>query len=451
MYGMPLPQALVFLALTVALVAAIRRYRLDPFLPLILLAVVFGAAAGLSTSLIGKSFGNGFSQAIHSPGLALLAAAFMAGLAQRTGGIDRLHAAASRNPWLLSGKLWGTIGVIAGTAASPASAMALLTPLLHGVAGATSRRTAVTAGTALALSASHALVLFSPVPMVAASILGASWGKLALFGLPIAIVLVAIGFAWSRAFAGTDAMSASPTTAEPSGETISAPPARRSAIALLLATLVPIALLMVQSLGDIPSEPLGGGSARELIIGLGRPLVLLCAALAIMALCLSGPALTSLADPAWTGRVLAGVAAPLLVIGAAGGLQSLCQDTSMADALAERLLGLPGGVLIPFLVAAVIKVLQGSSLVAAITAAGMVEPLLAPLGLGGETGKVLATLAIGAGAMTASHLNDDFFWVAANSARLSPARAVAAITGGTLLQGVVAAAILLVLTLLPGL
>ena len=52
----------------------------------------------------------------------------------------------------------------------------------------------------------------------------------------------------------------------------------------------------------------------------------------------------------------------------------------MAELLGERLLAWPAGLLVPFLIAAVMKSLQGSSLVAAIATAGMVQPLLTPLG-----------------------------------------------------------------------
>lgn len=124
----------------------------------------------------------------------------------------------------------------------------------------------------------------------------------------------------------------------------------------------------------------------------------------------------------------------------------------MAELLGERLLGWHvggfAGILIPFLVAAVIKTLQGSSLVAAIAAAGMVQSILLPLGLGDENAKALAALAIGAGAMTVSHVNDEFFWLVSVSGGLRPLRGLAAITVGTLLQGIVAVAALLILSVL---
>ena len=69
--------------------------------------------------------------------------------------------------------------------------------------------------------------------------------------------------------------------------------------------------------------------------------------------------------------MLTNVSGVLLSVGAAGGLQKLCQDTGMAELLGERLTewhaGAIGGVLVPFLIAATVKTLQGSSLVAAIT------------------------------------------------------------------------------------
>ena len=121
----------------------------------------------------------------------------------------------------------------------------------------------------------------------------------------------------------------------------------------------------------------------------------------------------------------------------------------MAELLGERLLAWhPDPVfalLIPFLVAATIKTLQGSSLVAAITAAGMVQPILFSLGLAGVTDKALAALAVGAGAMTVSHVNDELFWLVGNSAGLAPLPTLARFTVGTLLQGLIAIAALLLL------
>jgi GntP family gluconate:H+ symporter len=80
----------------------------------------------------------------------------------------------------------------------------------------------------------------------------------------------------------------------------------------------------------------------------------------------------------------------------------------------------------------------------------MTQPMMTPLGLGGTDGKAFAALAIGAGAMTMSHVNDEYFWLVADRAGLAPLRGLTAFSIGTLLQGLIAAAALLILSLLVG-
>ena len=452
MSGMPLFQALLLLASVVALIAATQARLVHPFLAIVVVAAAFGLAAGFSTAFVGKAFGAGFSQAVYSPGLVIVAAGFVAGLAESTGASGWLMAQAARWRWIGSTWLAALWGLIAGIGASPATSFTLLTPLLRATgAGAAPGRNAAPMALALAISASHGLVLFSPVPIAAAAILDAAWGRVALFGLPLALLLVIVGALWAR---WLSVAAAAPQTATPESYAMAAAEQRSgwSAAILLVATVVPLLLLMVQSLGDIPSEPLGGGTAREMVIGVGRPLVLLVVGLGIMVIGNWQPSGKLLADTAWTTRVLGNVAGVLLTVGAAGGLQRLCQETGMAELLGERLvswhLGGFGALLIPFLIAATIKTLQGSSLVAAITAAGIAQPLLIPLGLGDENGKALAALAVGAGAMTVAHINDDLFWLVSVSAGARPLRALAMLTIGTLAQGVVAVAVLLLLAVL---
>jgi gluconate:H+ symporter, GntP family len=443
MSHMPLLQALLFLASVVVLIALAQWRRFHPFLAIVIGASAFGLAAGFSVGFLGKAFGSGFSQAIYSPGLVIVAAGFVAAIADTTAASDWLMAKVDHWRWQGSTRIAALLGLIAGTGASPAAAFALLTPLLRALAGETARsREATSAASALAISASHGLVLFSPIPIAAASILGAPWARVALFGLPVAVVVVLAGAAWTRWLCGAGA-AALPTKEQ---RLASRRRGGWSALVLLAATALPLLLLMIASLGDIPSEPLGGGSDRELVLGVGRPLILFLVGVGVMLIGHWRFGFKFLADHAWTARILGNVSGVLLIVGAAGGLQKLCQETGMAELLGERLLGFPGGLLVPFLVAALMKILQGSSLVAAIAAAGMVQPILAPLGFAGESGKALVTLAVGAGAMTVSHVNDEYFWLVTATAGLTPSRGMAIITAGTLLQGLAALAALLALS-----
>ena len=222
---------------------------------------------------------------------------------------------------------------------------------------------------------------------------------------------------------------------------------------LVVATAVPLALLILQSLGDIPSEPLGGGTAREMVIGVGRPLVLLVVGIGIMVIGNARLAGKRLADDAWSVRVLGPVAGALLAVGAAGGLQRLCQETGMAELLGEHVsawhLSGAGGLFVLFLVAATVKTLQGSSLVAAITAAGIAQPLLDSA----RARRRERPRARSAGRRRRRHDRlRTSMTISSGSSQLTsgirPLRALAVLTAGTLLQGIVAVAVLMVIAAL---
>jgi GntP family gluconate:H+ symporter len=197
-----------------------------------------------------------------------------------------------------------------------------------------------------------------------------------------------------------------------------------------LAVAVPLALLIVQAIAQMPTEPLGKGGGREFYTGISHPLFLLVLALAL-ALLLSGRWQPSnLADTSW---------APLLLtVGAAGGFARVLDETGMAELLAEDVLDPRLGLVVPFLAAAIVKTMQGNSLSAVLTAAGMVEPMLPALGLDSVAGRALSAAAVGAGSIAICHVNDPFFWIAAHMAKLSPAQALGTISLGSLVIAVTA-------------
>ena len=165
----------------------------------------------------------------------IVGAGFIAGLAQSTTVVEWLSQIGRRR-WFGLTRTTALLGFIAGIAASPSSAFALLSPLLRAIGGSAGpKREAAMIAPALALSAGHGLVVLSPVPIAAASILGAPWSRVALFGLPLALLLAAGGSAWARWLSPTAFVLARP---------IDEPPAileksdRWSAIILLAASLV---------------------------------------------------------------------------------------------------------------------------------------------------------------------------------------------------------------------
>ncbi len=93
------------------------------------------------------------------------------------------------------------------------------------------------------------------------------------------------------------------------------------------------------------------------------------------------------------------------------------------------------GLFFPFLLSAILKTAQGSSTVALTTTAGIMAPMLTPLGLTSPIMVALTVMAIAAGAMTVSHANDSYFWVVTNFSGLTPEKGYKTQTMYTLISG----------------
>jgi gluconate:H+ symporter, GntP family len=377
----------------VAIVLLIQRLHLPVFLAIMATVVVYGIAADMTFQSVGKAFGLGFTAALEQAGLLVVAGALVQALVLR----QPLGTGTS-----------ALVGALAGLGASATGGLALLQP-----AGQDAPRRAL--GLALTLLAVSSLVAPSPVAVAAASVMKASNSTMLIAALPLAAIAALLGW-WSvaRQIPSTDVAGWLDWT--------------------WLAVLIPIALLIVQSVAQMPSEPLGKGGAREFYIGISKPLMLAAAAITLGVLFAGRWQPSALAGRSW---------APLLLaVGASGGLARVFDETGMAELLAEYALHPRFGILTPFLAAAIVKTMQGNSLTAVLTASGMVEPMLPALGLDSASGRALAAAAVGAGSMAICHVNDPFFWIAASMGRLSPGRALYVISLGSAVMAIGALVVL---------
>ena len=366
----------------VAIVLLIQRLRLPAFLAIMATVVVYGIAADMTFQSVGKAFGLGFTAALEQVGLLVVAGALV-------------QALVLRGP--LGTGTSAVAGALTGLSQSAAGGLALLQ-----ATGQEAPRRAL--GLALTLLIFAGLVAPAPLAVAAASVMKADIRTMAMIAVPVAIVAAIAG--WAHV-----AREVPPAT-------------KPGRIGLAwLAVAIPIALLIVQAVAQMPSEPLGKGGAREFYIGISKPLML--AALAItLGVVFAGR---------WQPSALAGRAwAPLLLaVGAAGGLSRVFDETGMAELLAENVLSPRYGLLVPFLAAAIVKTMQGNSLTAVLTASGMIEPMLPALGLDSANGRAIAAAASGAGSIAICHFNDPFFWIAAHMGGLSPTKALRTISLGS--------------------
>ena len=123
---------------------------------------------------------------------------------------------------------------------------------------------------------------------------------------------------------------------------------------------------------------------------------------------------------------------PILVLTGAGGIfGAVIKATGVGEYAGAHLASTGLGLFIPFLMAAFLKTALGSS-----TVASIIAPMLVALHLESETGRLLATLAMGAGSMIVSHANDSYFWVVTRFSDLSPSQTLRVFTTSTLVAGI---------------
>jgi GntP family gluconate:H+ symporter len=298
------------------------------------------------------------------------------------------------------------------------------------------------------LSVLHAFVPPHPGPLVAVDALGADLGRTLIIGLVLAIPTVAVAgplfghyaSRWATAQpppglvgAGTERTapsvdraddgdpppepSSGPTSGEPSGRrapTASTTERRAPSLestpgltATLVTILLPVALMLLRTVADVM---LPDGTAKDVAEFVGEPIVALLLAL-LLALWtfgfrrgLSGSQVSALAA---AGLVPA--ASILLIIGAGGGFKQVLIDSGIGDSLAKAASGVGIPVLLlAWFVAVVIRLATGSATVATVTAAGIVTPILA---VDPTVDPALVVLAIGAGSVFFSHVNDAGFWL----------------------------------------
>ena len=171
---------------------------------------------------------------------------------------------------------------------------------------------------------------------------------------------------------------------------------------------------------------------------LGAPTVALL--LGVFAAFLLLPEINETTLSGWIGEALKEAAPILLITGAGGAFGTVIKNSGVADLLQQMDLGaLANGawfLLVPFLIAAALKTAQGSSTAALVITSSLIAPMLPTLGIEGALPLALVVMAVGAGAMTVSHVNDSFFWVVTQFSGMKVTDAYKAQTMATLLQGV---------------
>lgn len=400
------------------------KMKWHPFLVLLIaafgLALALGEGAFDAVSLINKGFGGTMSRI----GLIILLGAMLGELLEKGGATEviafKMVKGLKKLPTTYAMSL---IGYVVAIPVFCDAAFILLSPLTKSMSkNAKVSGKALTVALSTGLFAPHVLIPPTPGPLAAAATLGLNdLGLLILAGSILALVLVLTG-GWFATRMNRQLQQVNPLEELPEQEVKGS----------LTRAVLPIVLPLLLIAGGTSLAGIEGWAAPW-IKALSKPEV----ALAIGVVVALGTAQRKVEQSSWILNALRAGGPVLLITAMGGALGGVLKLIDVAGWLEGMVL--PGAfvLVLPFIIAAVLKSAQGSSTVAIITTASMMLPLLAPFGLDTELGKVWVILSLGVGAMTVSHANDSYFWIVSEMGGLSSDEAFRYHTRATALQGVV--------------
>jgi gluconate:H+ symporter, GntP family len=390
------------------LIVLVARFKLSAFLALILASLAVGLCSGMNLPRIAEAFQEGMGAMLGAVapvvGLGMILGKLLAvsGGAQVIAGTLTSAFGSSRLSWTML-----LVGFIVGIPVFFTVGVVLLVPILYQLVQST-RQPLLALGIPMlaGLSVVHGLLPPHPGPMAAIGVLQADTGKTIFYALVVSIPTVII----AGPVLGRFLAIRMPTN----GAQISAPVAQghvpRSTPGFFLALFTitfPILLMLAAAVAAIllpKSSPVRSG--LEMV---GSPLVAMLLA-TLFALYSFGSArgfnrqeLLKLSE-----ECLGPAGSILLVVGAGGGFNRVLVASGTGNAIASLAASLElSPLLLGWLVAALIRVATGSATVAITTAAGIVRPLAVTVP---GTNLELLVLAMGAGSLILSHVNDGGFW-----------------------------------------
>ncbi len=423
------------------IIVATVKFKMHPIFSLTIAAVASGFLLGLAPQNIMTTMAEGFGKTLSGIGLVI---AF--------GTVIGIYLEKTRSTQVLANSILKVIGLKRSPLAINLAGFVISIPvycdsgyiILSSLNKAISKKTGIPAlvfaiALATGLYSAHVFVPPTPGPLAAAAILEADLGMVLIFGLLVAIPVSISGYFWARFIGKSLQEDDSTKTMEQKEEVL----ATVKPYQAFLPLLVPIILIAMKSIVDYPTHPLGEGWLFQMFNFLGSPVIaLLIGVFFAFAL---GRKVPQEDKKGWVPEAFMQAGAIVLITGAGGAFGAILRTMDIASIInLESSTGV-GGLLIAFVIAAVLKTAQGSSTVAIITTSAIIAPLLETFGLISITDKALAVLAIGAGAMTVSHINDSYFWVVSQFSHMKVKTALKGHTLGTLVQGTIGLLVILFL------
>jgi GntP family gluconate:H+ symporter len=397
------------------LLIMILKTKIHPFPALIISAAVIGIIGGLPPSSVISSITKGFGGTLGSIGIIIGFGIMMGRIFEISGAAETM--ARTFIKILGKGKEELALAITGFVVSIPIfcdSGFVVLFPLAKAISKNT-KKSIISLGVSLAvgLVITHSLVPPTPGPVGVAGIFEVSVGSMILWGIVLAIPMLFVGLAYANWLGkkyyqipdetgeGWIRTSPSKVTYTDLGKADKNLPSPFISFAPII---VPIILILLQNVSKLLNIT---GTFKEVISFLGSPVIAVGIGLLIAIYGLGRKTnRKEFLSELEKGIKSAGII--IFVTGAGGALGMVLRDSGIGNVIAESIskTSIPA-ILLPFIIATLVRFVQGSGTVAMITAASISAPIIANL----DVNPLFAALAASIGSLFFSYFNDSYFWV----------------------------------------
>lgn len=396
---------IVLLLAIVLLLLLITLVKLNAYISLIIAALFVGIANGMDLQKLITSISNGIGSTLGSLILILGFGVMLGSLLTETGAAQKISSELIKVFGVKRAKLAMMItGCVVGIALFYNAGFVVLIPLAFSIAASTGQSLVyLTVAMASALSVTHGFLPPHPGPTAIAIMFKADIGKTLLYGLVIAIpALLAAGYIFPEFL--KKIKSSPPAGMFESKLQITNPPGFGISV---FTALIPVLLMGIATIYGLLTHE--DSRLLRLLKFVGDPGIAMLIAVLSAVLLLGvtrGISVKALMDG--TSSAIGSVAVIILVTAAGGAFKQVLIDSGTGTAITDYFSHASlSPLVLGWLIATVIRISIGSATIAGLTAAGIVQPLIAAMHVKPE----LMVISIGAGSLMCSHVNDTGFWM----------------------------------------
>jgi len=396
---------LIVLLSILLLIVLVSAFKINAFISFLIVSIIAGISLGIPLDKVATSVEKGMGDVLGSLAIIITVGAMMGKLVAESGAAQKIASVMMK----ICGRKyiqWGVVatGFLIGIPLFYGIGFVLMIPLIFSIVYKY-KLPAIYIGLPMlaALSVTHGFLPPHPSPSALVIQFHANMGLTLLYGLMVAVPAIIIG---GPLFSQT--LKKIPSTPLASFIPVEIPEEELpGTFNSFFTALLPVLLLILATVFTLSDNQ--DASLKSLFAFVGNPTIVMLAALITATFTLGifqGMKMARIMVV--YGEALKDVAMILLIIGGSGALKQVLVDSGVSGQIADLLKDLNMQPLfLGWLIAAIIRFCVGSATVAGLTTAGIILPLM----ISSNTDPNLMVLAVGAGSLMFSHVNDSGFWL----------------------------------------